>query len=156
MQDAIFSMSPPLDVIHLKILMKNAAPTLVAKSYVGCHVSPAMCPNFQYHFRAHGSWPTQSSLLDDFHRDSNVSHVAKQHDLIDIDVQPRGLPTLKFLLTRDQQSSPRHATNTPLASQREETPASDEVQILGSCRVSISQWDLDRVGHQSYRTVTGE
>jgi hypothetical protein len=32
---------PPTDAMHLKNLMANAAPALVASSYVGCHLSPA-------------------------------------------------------------------------------------------------------------------
>ena len=129
-QDILFSMSPQIDVLHLKMLMEHAAPALVANSYVGDHVLPAMCPNFPYHFRAHGGWPTESSLLEAFHCDANVSHVAKQHDLIEIDVQPKGLLTTKSLLTRDQQSSIRHANLTPLASIAGQTSATHEVQFV--------------------------
>ena len=111
-QDGLFSTSPSLDVMHLKMLIEHAAPALVASSYVGCNISPATCPTFQYHFRAHGGWPTQSSLLKDFHCDANISHVAKQHDLIEIDVQPQCLLTIKFLLTRDQRSS-THSSHQP-------------------------------------------
>ncbi len=54
-QDIIYSVGPPTDVsMHLKLLMANAVPALVASLYVGCHVSPAMCPNFPYHFHARG------------------------------------------------------------------------------------------------------
>jgi hypothetical protein len=41
-----------------------------------------------------------SSLLADFNCYETVSHVAKQHDIIKIEVQPtKGLLTLQLLLT---------------------------------------------------------
>jgi hypothetical protein len=147
-QDIIYSVGPPTDVMHLKLLMANAVPALVASSYVGCNVTQSMCPNFPYHFRAHGGWPTMSSLLDDFTRDKTVSHVAKQHDVIKIDVQPKGLLTLQLLLTRDQQSSSRHAKNTSLSSHPTTSQPMDKVEILGS---RILPFFGQQQGHHSER-----
>ncbi len=79
-----------------------------------------------------------SSLLDDFNRDETVSHVAKQHDVIKIDVQPKGLLTLQSLLTCNQQSSSRHAKNTPLSSHPTASQPTDEVEILGSRTLPFS------------------
>jgi hypothetical protein len=81
-QDILYSVAPFTNVMHLKLLMANAIPALVASSYVGCHVSLSMCPNCPYHFQAYGGWPTMLSLLDNFSRKENVSHVAKQHGII--------------------------------------------------------------------------
>jgi hypothetical protein len=154
-QDSLFSMSPPIDVLHLKMLMEHAAPALVANSYVGDHVPPAMCPNFPYHFRTHGGWLTESSLLEAFHCDANVSHVAKQHDLIEIDVQPRGLLTTKSLLARNQQSSIRHATLTPLASLSGQTSVTNEVQFVRSRPAPNSQQAHHRAGAPPFASTNG-
>ena len=148
-------MGPPTEVMHLKHLMANAVSALVANSYVGGHVSPAICPTFPYHSRAHGGWPMKSPFLSDFHRESTVSRVAKQHDSIMIDAQPKGLLTLQLLLTRDQQSSSQDDRNTPLSIQRGETLEIDEVEILGSRKVPLSQKEPDRLGNQSFRASGG-
>jgi hypothetical protein len=43
-----------------------------------------------------------SSLLDDFSGKETMTHIANQHGIIKIDVQPKGLLTLQTFLTHDQ------------------------------------------------------
>jgi hypothetical protein len=72
------------------------------------------------------------SQLDNFSCNESVSQVAKQHKIMKIGVQPKGLLTLQSLLTCNQKSSSRHAQRTPLSSHQAASTSTDVVEILGS------------------------